>query len=208
MNITGDALVECEDKKSVYLIENGNEQKVGTTTERISFLYIEGRVAIQRTQSLDSSVLGTRKSLTLVDKSSFKPISFTDYEGDFETIKATYHDDSVQIERPNQEDIVRPLYNCFDTFSVELILRTLPLKTGYVANLLCFNPMLNTEVDVRMKVIESEKGWRNPNERVDTLKVEVYFGETLQYYWIDPSRKEMLKQSSNIGDGLILEFRR
>ncbi|MDX8342237.1 hypothetical protein [Rossellomorea sp. YZS02] len=63
MRISAEALVETEDEKDIYLIENGREKKVGVTTEKIKFVRIDGREAIEREQTLNSDVLGDRKAL-------------------------------------------------------------------------------------------------------------------------------------------------
>ena len=206
--ISGEVLFETEDKKAVYVIENGNEEKVGTTAEVIKIVRINGKEAIERTQTLNSDILGNRKSITLVDKYSLKPISFTDYSGEIITLRAAYDDQVVHITIPDKEETVKLVNNCFDTYSIELLLRALPLKLGYSLKLNCFNATLGLEVSVRINVIGSEKVLRDSKEYIDAWKVETYFGETLQYYWVDTFHNELLKQSSLIGEGLILEFRR
>ncbi|MDX8342236.1 hypothetical protein [Rossellomorea sp. YZS02] len=108
----------------------------------------------------------------------------------------------------NSKKTIKLHGDCVDTFSVELILRVLPLKSGYSLQLNGFNATLESEVDIHIQVVESERVKRGLDDFVDAWKVKTYFGETLQYYWIDPANKELLKQSSQIGDGLVLEFRR
>jgi hypothetical protein len=206
--ISGEVLSESEDEKAIYMIENGNEAMVGATTEIVKIVLLNDREAIERTQTLNSDVLGNRKSITLVDKSSFRPISFTDYSGDIQTLRATYDDNEVTITGSNKEEKVKLVNNCFDTFSVEVILRTLPLEPGYSLKINCFNATLGKEVAVNIRVLGSEQVLRYPDEYTDAWKVETYFGETLQYYWIDTLHKELLQQSSVIGEGLVLEFRR
>ncbi|WP_214769599.1 MULTISPECIES: hypothetical protein [unclassified Exiguobacterium] len=56
---------------------------------------------------------------------------------------------------------------------------------------------------LRYDLLMTESG-----EHLETLCVHVAFGERVQYYWIDPVKRELLKQSSQIADGISLEFRR
>ena len=57
VRISGALLSETEDEKDIYLIENGKEKKVGSTTEKIKFVRINGREAIEREQTLNSDII-------------------------------------------------------------------------------------------------------------------------------------------------------
>ncbi|WP_061809438.1 hypothetical protein [Rossellomorea vietnamensis] len=208
MKISAEALVETEDEKDIYLIENGKETKVGSTTEKIRFVRINGREAIERVQTLNSDIIGNRKGITVIEKATCKPISFTDYLNGSPHVKAEYGDEGVHIKIKDSEKTIKLNGYYVDTFSVELILRVLPLRSGFSLQMNGFNATLESEVDIHIQVVEAEHIKRGFDEFVDAWKVKTYFGEILQYYWIDPVNKELLKQSSQIGDGLILEFRR
>ncbi|MBH9964830.1 hypothetical protein [[Bacillus] enclensis] len=205
--IDGKALKEETDKKEVFLIENGNETRAGFTTETIKFGLRDGKEVIEREQALTSDILGNRKSITIVEKASFKPVSFTDYIDDVQSVKASYGDNTVSIEKEGKQ-YNKTLPGCYDTFSVEMILRALPLRSRYTLDFNGFNAVSESEVTVRITVAEEERSKKGPGEFVDAWKVKTYFGETLQYYWIDTVSKELLKQSSLVGEGLTLEFRR
>ncbi|MCA1057649.1 hypothetical protein LCL96_01800 [Rossellomorea aquimaris] len=208
MRISAETLVETEDEKGIYLIENGKEKRIGSTTEKIKFIRINGRDAIERAQTLNSEMLGNKKGITIMEKAAFKPISFTDYLNDSQQLKAEYGNEGVHITIEDNKNTIKLNGDYVDTFSVELILRVLPLKSGYSLQLDGFNATLESEVDIYIQVVELEQVKRGFEEFVDAWKVKTYFGETLQYYWIDPASKELLKQSSQIGEGLVLEFRR
>jgi hypothetical protein len=207
-SINGDEIYESEDEKAVFIIDNGTEKMVGSTAEMIRIIFIDDRKCIERTQIMSSKSLGNRKSITLLEKPSLRPISFSDYSEEIQTLKAKYENDRVHISRSDTEEIVNLTNSCYDTFSVELLMRTLPLELGYSLKLHCFNATLVSEVVVNISVIGSEEVLRCPGEYVEAWKVETYFDETLQYYWVDSVNKELLKQSSLIGEGQILEFRR
>ncbi|XXM72487.1 hypothetical protein ACQ0QQ_00895 [Lysinibacillus sphaericus] len=205
--INSNSLKEATDKKDVYLIDNNNKRKAGSTTEKIKFGFIDGKDVIERVQSLTSDVLGNRKTITIVEKATFKPVSFSDYINDVQTVKASYGDQTIEIEKKGRL-YTKKLSGCYDTFSVEMIIRVLPLRTGYAINFYGFNPVTESEIAVSISVLKKESIKRSSGEFTDTWKVKVYFGETLQYYWVDIVNKELLKQSSRVGDGLTLEFRR
>ncbi|MGM0842824.1 MAG: hypothetical protein ACQEWE_18970 [Bacillota bacterium] len=208
LRISGGALSETEDEKDIYIIENGRESKVGSTTERLKFVLINGRDAIEREQTLISDVLGNRKGITIIEKSSVRPISFTDYLNGNLNVRAEYGNDEVHITSGDDRKTIKLKGNCFDTFSIELILRVLPLKAGYSLHLNGFNATIESDVAIYIQVLELERVNRGLGDIVDAWKVKTNFGDTIQFYWIDITRKELLKQSSEIGDGLILEFRR
>jgi hypothetical protein len=205
--LTGEGLYETQDKKGIFIIENGLEKRVGFTTESIRFIQLAGGEAIERTQILTSGVLGNRKGVTVVEKDSFQPISFTDYVDEEIHVKAEYKDGTVHISKEGKVSRFNAK-DYFDSFSVELILRVLPLDHAYSTTFNAFNVLNETEVEITIQVIKSEKIKRDNDEVVNAWKVKTCFGETVQYYWIDTIHKELLKQSSKIGDGVILEFRR
>jgi hypothetical protein len=208
LKISGEVLSETVDEKDIYLIENGRESKVGSTTEKLKFVLINGREAIEREQTLTSDILGNRKGITIIEKSSFRPFSFTDYLNGIQNVRAEYGFDGVHITNGDDEKTIKPKVDCFDTFSVELILRVLPLKSDFSLRLNGFNATIESEVDIYIQVLELESVNKGLGDFVDAWKVKTNFGDTVQYYWIDTTNKELLKQSSQIGDELILEFRR
>lgn len=189
MKISAEALFETEDEKDIYLIENGKEKKVGYTTEKVKFVRINGRKAIERVQTLNSDIIGNRKSNTVIEKATCNPISFTDYLNGSQHVKAEYSDEEVHISIKDSEKTINLNGYYVDTFSVELILRVLPLKSGYSLQLKGFNAILESEVDIHIQVVESERVNRGFDEYIDAWKVKTYFGETLQYYWIIQSTR-------------------
>ncbi|MGD6965695.1 hypothetical protein ACQCVP_04650 [Rossellomorea vietnamensis] len=130
-NLNGNLLTESFDIKEIFLIQNGKEQKAGTTTEKLKYIEVNGHEAIERVQTLSSSIIGNRKGVTVVDRHTLKPISFTDFVDGVQKHKALYKNDAVHITDENNRESVQTLNHSFDTFSVEMILKVLPLKEGY-----------------------------------------------------------------------------
>ncbi|MGD6801835.1 hypothetical protein FZC79_15520 [Rossellomorea vietnamensis] len=207
-NLNGNLLTESFDEKEIFLIQNGKEHKAGTTTEKLKYIEVNGHKAIERVQTLSSPIIGNRKGVTVVDRHTLKPISFTDFVDGVQKHKALYKNDAVHITDDNNRESVQTLNHSFDTFSVEMILRVLPLKEGFSIEFQGFNPASASAVDIYVETAEMERVKRNSLEMANAWKVKTFYGETLQYYWIDNVQRELLKQSSDIGEGITMEFRR
>ncbi len=208
LNLDGNVLTESYDTKGIYLIQNGKEQQAGTTSEQLTFIEVNGQKAIERVQILSSHIIGHRKGVTIVDRQSLKPISFTDFVDGVQKHKAVYKNDVVHLTDEHNRKSVQAISNFYDTFSVELILRVLPLEESYSIGFQGFNPVSASAVDIYVETAGLERVKRNSAELVDAWKVKTFFGDTLQYYWIDTSHRELLKQSSEIGEGITMQFRR
>ncbi|MFD1019611.1 hypothetical protein [Thalassobacillus hwangdonensis] len=190
-NLDAEGLPETRDEKEVYLIENGIEQKVGVTFEELTIISIKDREVVRRKQTLTSELLGNREIIVLADRSTLLPISFENFMEGVKTIEFNYP-------TPPQH---------FDTFSVELILRLLPLAYDYAVQLNSFNPVKQANQTIDIQVVDLEKVIRSTGETAKAWKVKVYFGDTLQYYWVDRTHKELLKQVSQIDETTTMEFR-
>jgi hypothetical protein len=170
---------------------------------------VDGKSAIYREQLLHSGVLGNRKGILVVEKDTFKPISFTDYSEETLNVRAEYRSGEVEvITNTGAKNIKLESDFCLDVFSIEMILRIIPLKIGYSIQCQAFNAILESKVDIYIEVLEKEAVQNGSGNYSVAWKVKVRFGDTVQLYWIDTDQKELLKQSSQIGEGKQLEFRR
>jgi len=177
---------ECQDQKDVYLIEKGAERLIGTTTEKVVKFEQDGAVYLKRTQSLLTNEIGNRIVELVVEHDTFRPISLRDefvgtdvYEFDYSTV--------------TQE--------VFDLFSVEMMLRLLPLQENYEESLLIYGTDGEAE-EVTIKVVRQEHYAGR-----DCWVVEVNFGFAFQTYWIASKTQGLLKQSGILSTDLIMEFR-
>jgi hypothetical protein len=202
-------LLEAKDSKDVFLIENGVEKKIGETTEEIRYIQVDGKLAILREQVLRSKVIGNRRGITIVERDSFKPISYTDYSGENPNIRALYMSGEVEVTTSTGVKIIQlECDSCLDVFSIEMILRVVPLKSGYSMQCHAFNAILESEVDIYIEVQEKEAVHRGEGNYSNAWKIKVGFEDVIQYYWIDTEQKSLLKQSSQIGEEKQLEFKR
>ncbi|VXC27423.1 MutT/NUDIX family protein (modular protein) [Bacillus sp. 349Y] len=188
-------LEASEDVKHVYLIEEGVERIIGETRERISFE--EGGALLVREQTLISEEMGDRRTVTRLMAATNRPLSVEDTGGG--GVRAVYAGDHVMIERDGGEERVSLHHLPIDTFSVELLLRTLPLDGGYVRSFHAFNVHKGEEQLIEIHADEQASG---------SFKVRVEFGATTQWYWIRSDTGELLKQYSEPAPGLQVEFRR
>ncbi|WP_347319558.1 NUDIX domain-containing protein [Rossellomorea sp. RS05] len=187
-------LEASEDFKQVYMIEEGMERIIGETRERISFE--EDGAVLVREQTLTSEEIGDRRTVTRLMASTNRPLSVEDSGGG---MRAVYAGDHVIIEREGGERRISLHHVPVDTFSVELLLRTLPLEGGYVRSFHAFNVLKEEEQLIEIHADEQASG---------SFKVRVEFGTTTQWYWIRSDTREVMKQYSEPAPGLQVEFRR
>ncbi len=112
------------------------------------------------------------------------------------------------ITRGNEQSVLPIRTKSVDLFSIELLLRVLPLAVDSTLSFSGFSAVSGREVPIQVNPLRNELLTTESGEHVETLCVHVTFGERIQYYWIDPVKRELLKQSSQIADGVSLEFRR
>jgi hypothetical protein len=94
---------------------------------------------------------------------------------------------------------------CFDLYSVELILRLLPLTEELEVTVPTYDVRNNKQINTTIKVIDKENIF-NGRETVEAWKIDTLFGEHKQTYWIDTHSPELLKQSIEINENTICEF--
>jgi hypothetical protein len=203
------ALQPQSDRKEVVVIESGATRTAGTTTERIALIEVEGLPALRRRQVLESHELGDRESETIVFRDSFLPQSHTDVTDGWE-LSVRYQGTAIAGEKrltsgeviPIDAEVESPV---FDAHSVEMVLRVLPLADGYVAELPVFHPGRGIKMLVVARVFALDAVTASGHP-VDAWKVRTEWDGVIQYYWIGVESQELLRQSSELGEGVQLEF--
>jgi hypothetical protein len=198
---------ECSDLKKVVWIENGIQTVIGSTIEEV--VVNQAKDLLYRKQELifsDPNKPNRTVSLTL-QLSTFEPVTCTDLGP--RNVYLDYYSKTVQV--AFEEEGIPKTKNLaledgvFDLFSIELLLRLLPLEMGYKNEVKAFNHMVNDTIIVRIEVIGLERVFNGELE-VDAWCVPVYMGENLQTYWVCKDSKELLKQSVKVKDGVFFEF--
>ncbi len=200
------------DEKSVLVRFDGLVQTVGKTTEKISSIQVDGKPALERVQRVESELLGTFSHTTTVYHEDFAPIWHWDNIGG-QTVEIEYSkfgiSGNVQYDDGESEPIAIRLEDAvFDLFSVEMILRLLPLSDDFEASLQAFHPSQQKIIKIQLRVVNRELVYAGNDKMDDAWVVETQFGnETRPYqYWIGSQSKVLLKQSSTTADGVVLQF--
>jgi hypothetical protein len=206
-SIAWNSFSECSDLKKVVWIENGIQTVIGSTSEEV--VVDKAKDLLYRKQELifsDPNKPNRTVNLTL-QLPTFEPLTCTDLGQ--RNVYLDYHSNEVEvafkeegIEKTKKHSLEDGV---FDLFSVELLLRLLPLEVGYKNEIKVFNHMVNDTVIVRIEVLGIEKVFDGEWE-VDAWCVPVFIGDNLQTYWVSKDTKELLKQSVKIGDGVFFEF--
>jgi len=201
-------LIEGQDEKQVYWIEQGESVQIGQTYETIRLEKTAHQSILVREQELVSEKIGNRTIRLTMDAGNYAPLEFVEYQAGVQTVHALYRADEVVITRGNEKSVLSIHAETVDLFSIELLLRALPLTVDSTLSFNGFSAVSGREMPIQVHPLRNELLTTESGEQVETLCVHVTFGERIQYYWIDPVKRELLKQSSQIADGVSLEFRR
>lgn len=154
-----------------------------------------------------SEKIGHRMIRLTMDAESNVPLEFVEYQDGVQTVYASYGGDEVVITRGNEQSVLPIRTKSVDLFSIELLLRVLPLAVDSTLSFSGFSAVSGREVPVQVQPLRYDLLMTESGEHVETLCVHVAFDDRVQYYWIDPVKRELLKQSSQIANGISLEFR-
>lgn len=203
------ALQPQSDLKQVVIIEGGAPRVVGITSEEIALAEIEGIPALRRTQVLESDELGDRESETIVFRDSFLPHTHREVSAAW-TLSVTYRGREIAGKKqmangeeiPIRTEVESPVY---DAHSIEMVLRVLPLAERYAAELPAFHAARGTEIVVVARVFARDTVTISGHP-VDAWKVRTDWDGVTQYYWIGVEGRELLRQSSELSEGVQLAF--
>lgn len=127
------------DDKEVLLVEGESVRSVGMTSEEIVLIEATGKPALCRTQILRSDTLGDRSVKTIFFRETFLPHSHCDMTEAYQ-ISITYQGNTVVGKKQLSggdpiliEDEIDS--SVFDSHSVEMVIRVLPLVDDYVAQI-------------------------------------------------------------------------
>jgi hypothetical protein len=205
-----DRLCPQADSKKIVWIEGGTERVVGVTNEEIRGIEVDGQPALQRTQAAESSSLGNRTTTTVVLCSTFEPVSHHDERAEGR-ILLHYSGLAISGRRESTDGKVEPIHvtldsPVFDAHSVEMVLRVLPLGQGYVAKLPVYHAHFGQVLKVTLRVQGKEAVDAGGGRTADAWVVETDWGQARVTYWIGEKSPELLKQSSVLPTGALLQF--
>jgi hypothetical protein len=165
------------DRKKMVLIDEGTVRVVGSTSEEITLTDVNGVPALQRTQRAESPSLGSRSTATLVLRSTFEPVSHHDRFGTT-TISICCNGLDITGSCTDRDLAAQPIRlrlsaPVFDYHSVEMILRILPLREGYLVGLPVFHAPLARQCTVAICVQGKEVVDAGGQQMCEAWMVEV-----------------------------------
>jgi hypothetical protein len=182
---------------------------VGTVSEEISLDEAAGCPALRRTQVLVSDELGGREAETIVFRSDFLPYSHLGVTSAYR-ISVAYHGNTVSGERrlvggeiiPIKAEFESPV---FDSHSIEVVIRLLPLAADYAATIPVFHAARGKQMMVTVRVLARETV-RTSDGLADAWRVQTDWDGVTQCYWVDAEARRLIKQSSRLSESVQLQF--
>ena len=190
-----------QNRKRVLLTENGKTRTVGTACEVLSIANERGVLSLRRVQTLDSRELGMLRVEVLMSPSTFAPLR-SQSAGLLGDATVAYGDGLVHgsvAETAVSHPLDRPV---FDAWAVEVILRTLPLETGYAVEIPAYVCRDRAVVAVTARVEALDE--LAPGERA--WRVAVDFGRLRSTYWVGTETRAFLRQDLLLSSGATLSF--
>ncbi len=194
-------------RKTGYWIEKGESVQIGQTYETIRLEKTSHQSILVREQELVSEKIGNRTIRLTMNAESYAPLEFVEYQAGVQTVHALYRTDEVVITRGNEQSVLpirKKVLICFQSNCCCEYYHWLLIRRSRYG----FSAVSGREVPIQVQPLRNDLLMTESGEHLETLCVHVAFGERVQYYWIDPVKRELLKQSSQIADGVSLEFRR
>lgn len=209
-DVDGTRIPPGSDRKRVVLVEGGSEHEIGWATEDLSLIEEDGRLALKRVQTLDSSVFGRRTTTSLFVRGSLEPLWHRTAVED-RVITAEYRGlHVVRRHREGGRETMREDIDLssgrFDVHGIELLLRALPIEKGWEARIVTYDPVAGAERDVEAHVVRREGVEVGGGRLAAAWVVDVDFGAVCQRYWVGTDYPELLRQSTMLPDESVVEF--
>jgi len=204
------------DEKRVYLEQGGQRRDIGRTTEEITIDRTGEAPVLTRVQRLESPELGAISVRLRLHAETFEPIELDavlpDATAGTRTIGLRYDGRRVAASASGPAgDTVRTTVQlaqpAFDAYSIELILRLLPLREEYAARFPVYSQRSGLRW-VTARVVGSERVSAGGGRTADAWVVETDFGDSPVRYWIGKFSPELLKQLSEVAPGMRITFER
>ncbi|MFQ3543840.1 hypothetical protein Q7A53_07120 [Halobacillus rhizosphaerae] len=195
------------DKKVVIIQERNLRKQVGFTTERITKEVYKSKKMIKRSQILKSDLLGDIEATSIFSKDTFKPYTHhISRKGSFK--KVEYFESFIRLIQGDSEKIIKIENQLFESHSVEMVIRLLPLHQRYITNLFAFHPGKEEVINVVIRVVSTDFVKKCGMDCVESWQVEVNFDGNIQFYWISINDKELFKQENVLSPNKKMIFER
>ena len=199
------------DTLQLLLSQGGQEQPIGTATEEVSFIEVDGTPAIRRVQVIRSA-MANQTDTVVVERETLRPIRYSSRNAQ-RTVELTYEDGTITgattpangEARPVDATPERPL---FDANAAGLVLRALPLKEGYAARIPVYSVESGGSSQVEARVVGTETVATSGGEDVQAWRLEgTAMGQEVTW-WVAKEGGEIVKQVLSPAPGVEVIVRR
>jgi dipeptidyl aminopeptidase/acylaminoacyl peptidase len=196
--------------RRLVLSQGGQEREVGTLRSEMTLIDFGGRPALLRIQSLASPMLGTSVDTVIVERATLAPIRQRSVNMR-RTMSLDFRGDSVvgsvtPAGGTAQAIALRADTALFDSNTIDLVLRTLPLAEGYAVRHPVYLHEGGGKVWVTSRVTGSEKVPDDAGALADAWVVESKIGPQTFRIWIAKDSREVLQSVLDAGPGVQLKM--
>ncbi len=114
-----------------------------------------------------SEKIGNRTIRLTIDAEDYTPLEFVEYQDGVQTVHALYRADAVVITRGNEQSVLPIHTESVDLFSIELLLRALPLTVDSTFSFSGFSAVSGLAVPIQVRPLRHDRIKRT---RRDTLR--------------------------------------
>lgn len=195
----------------MVLSQGGQSRQAGTMTQVLRPVTVDGRAAYLRVQIVSAPGAGdvavdsayvNRKTLAPIRRISRDPGRRTAYVFEGAHVVGAITDASGKTQ-PLDQHLDAPL---FDSNPLDLVIRALPLKTGFRARLPTYEPELGGRIVVRIDVLGQDSAQDSSGHMVPAWVVEVSHGGVAGRFWIGEKRRTLLRQVAHSGPALEMRW--
>jgi dipeptidyl aminopeptidase/acylaminoacyl peptidase len=196
--------------RRLVLIQGGQERDVGTLRGELTLADIGGRPALVRVQTLSSQMLGTSTDTIVLDRATLAPIRLRSVNMR-RTMSLDFRQDSIvgsvaPAGGAAQTIAIRPDTALFDSNTIDLLVRALPLAEGYAVRHPIYLHEGGGKMWVTSRVTGSERVADEGGALVDAWVVESKIGPQTVKYWIAKDSRDVLQSVIEAGPGVQLKM--
>jgi dipeptidyl aminopeptidase/acylaminoacyl peptidase len=196
--------------RRLVLVQGGQEREVGTLRSELVLADVGGRPSLVRVQTLASPMLGTSVDTVVIERATLAPIRHRsvnmrrtmslDFRGDSIVGSVTPAGGTAEAVAARADTAL------FDSNTIDLILRSLPLADGYAVRHPVYLHEGGGKVWVTSRVTGSERVAGEGGAMVDAWIVESKIGPQTFRLWIAKDSREVLQSVLEAAPGVQLKM--
>ncbi|MCW1960574.1 hypothetical protein [Chryseobacterium viscerum] len=206
-------LIQDETSEAVWFVENaGTKIEIGSIITEIKKLN-KADLLIRTTVKMKQAPDAQWTDSTLVKTSNFSPVYHSSYNSMRDMVLKSEKDKvtGYYLDKKSQKkDIIEiPATNYFDSSSYALLIRYLPLKESYTAEISIFdyNPKSEKKGMMKAYILDTQKSeYKGKPVWVVKTNDDISNQLTIVTYYIDPATRKIVKQDMDMaGKKMSLE---